>query len=108
MLRLRSWDPSVPFHAARVCPRVTYTPGDERLAHYVGKEHDSDAEFEVERIVDERRDTNGSVWYLIKYMGYELNPEDWLGVDVEKELHNLQALDEWERLGPAKYRRSKK
>ena len=93
---------------ARVCPRVTYTPGDERLAHYADKEHESDAEFEVERIVDERRDASGVPWYLIKYKAYELNPEDWLGDDVEKELHNLQALDEWERLGPAKYRRSKR
>ena len=86
---------------------MTYTPGDQRLRHYVGKEHDSDAEFDVERIVDERRDSNGNVCYLIKYKGYELNPEDWLGADDDQDLHNLAALDEWERLGPAKYRRRK-
>lgn len=89
-------------------PRVTYTPGDERLEHYVDKEHDRDAEFEVERIVDERRRANGSVSFLIKYKGYELNPKDWIGANVEKDLHNLAALDEWERLGPVKYRRSRR
>ncbi len=40
-----------------------------------------------------------------RYKGYELDPQSWLGADVEQDLHNLAALDEWERLGPAKYRR---
>ena len=61
MLRLSSCVRRVPFHEACACPRVTYTPGDERLAHYADKEHETDAEFEVERIVDERRDASGNM-----------------------------------------------
>ncbi|GMH33595.1 hypothetical protein BSKO_01429 [Bryopsis sp. KO-2023] len=77
--------------------KVCLTPGDLTVEEYFFMDFESDAEWDVERIVDERT-FNRRKEFLVKYTGYEVNPGtkdekgDWLSF---KEANELKVMDAW-------------
>ncbi|KAK9868758.1 hypothetical protein WJX84_008042 [Apatococcus fuscideae] len=70
--------------------RLTLTAGDKLRADYAGQVFDED--LEVEHLCAERS-RRGRRQFLVKYKGYELDPNDWL---PEEGLEQNVALDVWE------------
>ena len=52
-------------------------PGDEAYEDHAHKHYDSDEEFHVQRILDERIGDDGERWLLPKWTGFELDPHAW-------------------------------
>ncbi|KAK9802936.1 hypothetical protein WJX73_010214 [Symbiochloris irregularis] len=73
--------------------RLTLQKGDVLLKDYVDKEHDPRRLYEVECILDERKYGRGRQ-LMVKWKGFELDPDDWTAAS---NLKNTAALIAWNR-----------